>query len=135
MKTFLLRFFTWWNGQTFGLQYTLWRDGVFVGEDESGNRYFRSRFKKDPALGHERRWVVYNGEADASKIPPGWWGWMHHRSETPPTEDNYVPRPWQKGHLPNMTGSALAYRPKGSTLSSGHRPRASGDYEAWTPKA
>ena len=33
MKQFLLKFFTWWNGQTFGTQFTTWRDGERVGED------------------------------------------------------------------------------------------------------
>ena len=133
MKAFFLKFFTWWNSQTFGTQYTVWRYGVFVGEDEAGNKYYRSRYAKDPALGHERRWVVYKGQAEASAIPPGWWGWMHHRSETPPTEEDYQPRPWQKPHRENMTGTAQAYRPPGSTLASGKRPHATGDYEAWTP--
>ncbi|QCI65670.1 NADH:ubiquinone oxidoreductase subunit NDUFA12 [Phreatobacter stygius] len=133
MKTFFLKFFTWWNSQTFGTQYTVWRYGVFVGEDEAGNKYYRSRYAKDPALGHERRWVVYKGLAEASAIPPGWWGWMHHKTETPPTEEAYEPRPWQKPHLQNMTGTAHAYRPPGSTLAGGKRPHATGDYEAWTP--
>lgn len=133
MKAFLLKFFTWWNSQTFGTQLTIWRHGVFVGEDEFGNRYYRSRFAKDPALGHERRWVVYNGYAEASRIPPGWWGWMHHRTAKPPTEDDYRPWPWQKPHRENKTGTAEAYRPPGSTLAAGRRPRATGDYQAWTP--
>lgn len=133
MKAFFLKFFTWWNSQTFGTQFTIWRDGVFVGEDEFGNRYYRSRFAKDPALGHERRWVVYNGYADASAIPPGWYGWMHHRTTEPPTSASYQPRAWQKPHKPNGTGTAEAYRPPGSTLAAGKRPRATGDYQAWTP--
>ena len=62
MKTFLLRFFTWWNGATFGtLLWTRWR-GQYVGEDEFGNRYYRTG-KIDPRLGFERRWVIYNGIA------------------------------------------------------------------------
>lgn len=133
MKTFFLKFFTWWNGQTFGTQLAIWRYGVFVGQDEFGNKYYRSRFAKDPALGHERRWVVYNGVAEASRIPPGWYGWMHHRFDKPPTEQAYTPREWQKPHRENMTGTAEAYRPPGSTLAAGKRPRATGDYEAWTP--
>jgi NADH:ubiquinone oxidoreductase subunit len=32
-----------------------------------------------------------------------------------------------------MTGTAEAYRPEGSTLASGKRPPATGDYEAWSP--
>jgi len=32
-----------------------------------------------------------------------------------------------------MTGTPYAYRPKGSLYASGQRPKATGDYEAWTP--
>ena len=62
MKKFLLRFFTWWNGQTFGTQLWTWLYGEFVGEDEFGNRYYRTRRGKiDRTLLMERRWVIYNG--------------------------------------------------------------------------
>jgi len=53
--------------------------------------------------------------------------------DTPPTEETYQRKPWQLPHRPNMTGTAQAYRPPGSTLASGHRPAATGDYEAWKP--
>ena len=36
MKTFFVRFFTWWNSQTFGTQFWTWLYGEFVGEDELG---------------------------------------------------------------------------------------------------
>ena len=134
MKLFLLRFFTWWNGATLN---TLWhtsRHGELVGQDEAGNAYYRTRGgKKDPALGFERRWVIYRGYTEATSIPPGWHGWMHHTVDVPPTQENYTPREWQKPHVPNMTGTAQAYRPSGSTLASGRRPAATGDYQAWTP--
>ena len=42
---------------------------------------------------------------------------------------------WQKAHKPNLTGTALAYRPKGSLLARGERPRVTGDYDAWTPRS
>ena len=116
MKTFFLRFFTWWNGQTFGTQLWTWRFGELVGQDEFGNRYFRTRGGKiDPTLLMERRWVIYNGEAEASSIPPSWHGWMHHTVDVPPTEERYQPRPWQKPHRPNLTGTPGAHRPTGST--------------------
>ena len=38
LKTFLLRTFTWWNGQTFGTQLWTSLHGEFVGDDEFGNR-------------------------------------------------------------------------------------------------
>jgi NADH:ubiquinone oxidoreductase subunit len=134
MKALLLELFTWWNSQTVGTRFYTWRMGERVGEDEHGNVYYRTRGGAvDPGLGFDRRWVIYNGEAEASRIPPGWYGWMHHQTDTPPPASTYVPRAWEKPHRPNMTGTPLAYRPKGSTLSTGHRPSATGDYKAWTP--
>jgi NADH:ubiquinone oxidoreductase subunit len=134
MKQFLLKMFTWWSGQTFGTQLWTWRFGDLVGEDEQGNRYYRTKGGKiDPVLHFERRWVVYNGYAEASRVPPAWHGWLHHTVDVPPTEQNYTPREWEKPHRPNMTGTPGAYRPSGSTLASGRRPKATGDYQAWTP--
>ncbi|MTI15797.1 NADH:ubiquinone oxidoreductase subunit NDUFA12 [Rhodobacteraceae bacterium RKSG542] len=126
MKTFLLQLFTWWGSETMGTRFFTWKKGIVVGDDEYGNRYYKERNGK-------RRWVIYNGEADASKIPPGWHGWMHHRTDVPPSESNYEPRDWELGHKPNPTGSPQAYRPKGSILSGTKRDKVSGDYEAWTP--
>ena len=66
--------------------------GEFVGEDEFGNRYYRTKGGKiDPALGFERRWVIYNDYAEASQIGPAWHGWIHHTVDTPPTEEKYKP--------------------------------------------
>src|SRR5664279_6021811 len=58
MKIFLVKLFTWWNSQTFGTQFWTWMYGEAVGEDEFGNRYYRTRGGKiDRGLGFERRWV------------------------------------------------------------------------------
>lgn len=127
MKNFLLQIFTWWNGQTLGTRFFTWRKGERVGEDAYGNVYYRERAGK-------RRWVIYNGLAEASRVPPEWHGWLHHTVDTPPTEQAYTPRPWQKPHRPNLTGTPGAYRPKGSILTPQRRPRATGDYEAWSPE-
>jgi NADH:ubiquinone oxidoreductase subunit len=135
MKSFLLKLFTWWNSETFGTQFWTWMYGEKVGEDEFGNRYFRTKGGKiDPTLLFERRWVIYNGYAEASTVPPSWHGWLHHTVDVPPTEENYKPRAWQKPHRPNMTGTPGAYRPPGSTLAQGRRPKATGDYKAWSPE-
>ena len=116
MKSFLLRTFTWWNSQTFGTQFWTWMYGEIVGEDEFGNRYYRTRGGKvDKTLGFERRWVIYNGYTEASTVPPSWHGWLHHTVDTPPTQESYKPHPWQKPHRPNLTGTPGAYRPPGST--------------------
>jgi NADH:ubiquinone oxidoreductase subunit len=134
MKVFLLKLFTWWNSQTFGTQLWTWRFGEVVGSDEFGNTYYRTKGGKiDPTLLFERRWVIYNGYAEPSMVPPSWHGWLHHTVDVPPTEEAYQARAWQKPHRPNMTGTPGAYRPPGSTLASGHRPKATGDYKAWNP--
>ena len=118
--------FAWWTGTTIGTRLFTWRRGELVGEDELGNRYYRER-------NGERRWVIYRDLADASKVPPDWHGWLHHTVAEPPTEMGYRPKPWQKPHRPNMTGTPEAYRPPGSTMRPERRPPATGDYEAWRP--
>jgi len=119
--------FAWWTGNTIGTRLLTWRKGDFVGEDEFGNRYYKERNGK-------RRWVTYRDLADASKVPADWHGWLHHTVDVPPTDMGYRPKSWQRRHLPNMTGTAQAYRPPGSTLAAGKRPPATGDYEAWKPE-
>lgn len=134
MKTFLLRLFTWWNSQTFGTQWWTWLYGEFVGEDEFGNRYYRTKNGRiDPTLGLERRWVIYKGVAEASMVPPSWHGWLHHTVDVSPTQETARTYRWEKPHRPNLTGTPAAHRPSGSTLAQGRRPKATGDYKAWTP--
>ena len=134
MKKLLLQFFTWWQGETIGTRFHTWRFGERVGTDELGNVYYRTAGGKiDKALGFNRRWVIYNGPAEASMIPPGWHGWLHHRVDVAPSDENYTAREWQMAHIPNMTGTPMAYRPPGSLLSNRELPKTDGDYEAWTP--
>ena len=52
---------------------------------------------------------------------------MHYLVDVPPTRENYTPRPWQKPHRMNMTGTPEAYRPPGSILGKGRRAPATGD--------
>ena len=103
MKSFFTQFFTWWNDQTLGTRFHTWRHGKPVGEDEFGNLYYEGGVDTE---GRTRRWVIYKDYAEASMIPPGWHGWMHHRVDTPPKDDHYRPHEWQKPHLPNLTGTA-----------------------------
>ena len=123
---FILQFFTWWNGQTLGTRFFTWRKGRKVGQDGQGNIYYRDK-------ADQRRWVIYNGLAEPSRVPPEWHGWLHFTQSMPPGEDIEL-RDWQKPHKPNMTGTPDAYRPDGSLLKPGKRPPATGDYEAWTPE-
>jgi NADH:ubiquinone oxidoreductase subunit len=105
--------------------------GSYVGRDAVGNRYYQA--KRTHADGRRRRWVMYPGEVEASTIPPEWHSWLHYTTDTPLPET--VRRAWQKPHEPNLTGTPLGYRPPGSDYLGGHRPAATGDYEAWTPGA
>lgn len=130
---FLKQLFTWWNGQTLNTRFYTWRKGESVGSDEFGNRYYRAKSALPDSIA-ERRWVIYNGYSEASAIPPGWHGWMHHKVDTPPAGEDYKPRDWQKPHVSNLTGTAAAYRPPGSIVG-GARPAAPvPDYQAWKPE-
>ncbi|MGR3491431.1 MAG: NADH-ubiquinone oxidoreductase subunit NDUFA12 family protein, partial [Shimia sp.] len=85
---FLKRAVTWWNGQTLGTQLFTWRKGVKVGEDEQGNTFYTDRDGK-------RRWVIYNGLAEASRVSPEWHGWLHHTWDKPPSEVAVPNKPWE----------------------------------------
>ena len=104
--------------------------GRKVGVDRFGNTYFESR-RDYLGYGRKRRWVVYQGTPEATKVPPEWHAWLHHTTDAPiPEAKRY---PWQKEHLANLTGTAHAYRPAGHDYVGGARPASTGDYEAWTP--
>jgi NADH:ubiquinone oxidoreductase subunit len=130
---FLKQLFTWWNSQTLNTRLYTWLKGEYVGSDQFGNKYYRARSAIPDSI-PERRWVIYNGYAEASSVPPGWHGWMHHRVANPPTEESYTPRDWQKPHVPNPTGSAAAYRPPGSLAGSARPAAGQPDYQAWKPE-
>lgn len=121
----ILRVFTWWDGQTLNTQFWTWRKGRKVGEDTQGNVFYQTADGK-------RRWVIYNGEAEASRVDPDWHGWLHHTFEKAPSEVPLHHKLWEKPHQENLTGSALAYAPAGSLRRADPAPRA--DYEAWAPE-
>ncbi|MBW3559555.1 MAG: NADH:ubiquinone oxidoreductase subunit NDUFA12 [Proteobacteria bacterium] len=128
----LEKIFTWWNGATIGTLFTVKRRGSQVGADSFGNRYFESRDHKSYD-GRKRRWVLYNGYVDASKVPAEWFGWLHYSVDEAPTEQNTPRRSWMKAHVPNLSGTPFAWRPRGSIARGGQRASASGDYQAWKP--
>jgi len=110
--------------------------GQLVGTDQYGNRYYRLKGDRPTGVGggrfsRERRWVIYRGEPEGSKVPPEWHAWLHHTVDDVPGQwPHYA---WEKPHQPNLTGTPRAYRPRGSVLRGGHRARSAGDYEPWTP--
>jgi NADH:ubiquinone oxidoreductase subunit len=123
--------FTWWNGATLGALFDIKRRGVFVGEDEQGNRYYEER---RPSLeGRKRRYVTYKGLSEASRVPPDWHGWLHYTLDEPPTLTPLKRQAWELPHAPNLTGTIHAYRPKGALQRGGVRAKATSDYQAWTP--
>ncbi|WP_146585622.1 NADH:ubiquinone oxidoreductase subunit NDUFA12 [Puniceibacterium confluentis] len=121
----LLRAATWWNGQTLNTQLYTWRYGQRVGDDAQGNVFFQSKDGK-------RRWVIFNGEAEASRIGAEWHGWLHHTYQEPPTERPMTHKVWEKPHQENLTGTAQAYVPAGSIRRP--VPVERSDYEAWRPE-
>lgn len=113
-------------GATLGTRLMTWWKGRKVGQDDFGNRYYTER-------NGNRRWVIYAGEPDGSRVPPEWNAWLQHTTDTIPDADSARDYPWEGEHQPNLTGMPGAYHPPGSLLGEGRRPQATGDYEPWRP--
>ena len=125
MLNFLKSLLTWWNGQTLNTRFHTWRKGTRVGEDDQGNVFYQNR-------DGSKRWVIYNGEIEASRISPEWHGWLHHTYKEPPTKAPLKHQSWEKPHQENLTGTAMAYAPAGSLRAA--KPADRSDYEAWQPE-
>jgi NADH:ubiquinone oxidoreductase subunit len=80
------------EAMTLGTRLLTWLRGALVGTDSYGNRYYRERGAKPLRRGggrfsREKRWVIYNGEPEASKVPPEWHAWLHHTIDEVPRSD------------------------------------------------
>jgi len=76
MKQFFLKLFTWWNGQT--LAPNCGRGGsASWSRGRQATAITGPRRQGRPTLHFERRWVIYNGLAEASDSAV-MHGWMHH---------------------------------------------------------
>ena len=95
-------FFTWWNKQTFGTFLKTLFFGKFVGSDEFGNKYYKSK--------KNERWVIYAKNIEATKITSDWYLWIHHTIDKVP-DYKEKKHPWQKNHLENQTGSKNSFKP------------------------
>ena len=127
----VLDFLTWWKRETLGTALFTWRKGLFVGVDTHGNRYFQ---EKGVVSGcRRRRWVLYHGDVEGSKVPAGWHAWLHHTSDDVPSDDELL-RDWEKPHVANLTGTPSAYQPPGAVIKGGRRDPTTGDYEPWQPR-
>ena len=94
--------FTWWNRQTLGTFLKTLFFGKYVGSDEYGNKYYKSK--------KNERWVIYSKNIEATKITSDWYLWMHHTIDKVPdiNDKKYL---WQKKHLENQTGTDNSFKP------------------------
>ena len=120
--------FTWWNGASWGTAIFSRRHGREVGRDQAGNVYFQHRTNPN------RRWVIYHGSNEASRVPPDWQLWLRGTIEELPDKVLPPTRRFQKDPTPNLTGTMAAFRPDGALGSGKVRPAATGDYEPWIPE-
>lgn len=97
--------------------------GVLVGHDQFGNKYYTDRKNK-------RRWVLYKGIDEASKVPAEWHGWLHYTHERPLVSNELS---WQKHHLPNLTGTKYRYLPAAHNLRGAERKPVPLHYQPWQP--
>ncbi len=104
MLTVFKEIFTWWNHQTLGTRIQTFIYGKYVGKDKNGNKYYQSKSGK--------RWVIYNGEIEATKIPVDWYSWIHSIKNKIEENHELKKYEWQKKHLPNQTGTEKAYNPQ-----------------------
>lgn len=102
---------------------------AYMGSDGFGNRYYEGRRKN--RLGQRRRFVVYSGQAEASKVPAEWHGWLHYTDDDIPPEEGYPRQHWQKDHVPNLTGTIYAHHPSDQL---GQGEQKTGDYAPWKPE-
>ncbi len=103
MLTLFKKIFIWWNQDTIGTRLKTIFIGKYVGKDTFGNKYYESKKGK--------RWVIYNGEIDASKIPVEWFSWIHFTPNKIEKKHDLKKYDWQKPHKPNLTGTDSAYYP------------------------
>ena len=116
---------------TFGTWLFTKMRGELVGSDAEGNRYFQDKRLIEGR--RRKRWVMYNGDVEASRVPPDWHGWLHYTTDTPPPA----------GGLPRETvaegASAQSQRHRSRLSAAGLDPGDQPDdkpkppYEAWRP--
>lgn len=71
-----------------------------IGTDSYKNVYYELKSKKYNKI---RRFVLYKGKNEASKVPPEWDGWLRLSTKFPIEEANNSP------YLPNLTGTIYEY--------------------------
>jgi len=118
--TFFKQIFTWWYKQTLSTFFYTLLNGNFAGKDEFGNKYYSNSKGK--------RWVIFSGEIDSSKITSEWYSWTHYLTNKIPT-NNLNKYKWQKINDGNLTGTSKAHKPDG--LLSSNSKKNMKKYESW----
>ena len=88
--------------------------GNKVGEDEYGNQFFELN-RKD-YLGRKKRYCLYKGIPEASKISPEWHPFMHYQIDAKNVRTTFKQYKWQKPYVPDTTLSKNKYLPKDHPL-------------------
>ena len=121
LMNFFKIIFSWWNSQTFGTFLQTMVFGNIVGEDQFGNKYYQSKAGK--------RWIIYKGEIDASKIPLEWYSWIHFTPNRIEKNHDLKKYEWQKPHQSNLTGTNKAYYPNKNNDNAINKK-----YKSWKPE-
>ncbi|MES2253158.1 MAG: NADH-ubiquinone oxidoreductase subunit NDUFA12 family protein [Pseudomonadota bacterium] len=104
-------------------------NGRLIGVDLYGNSYYLE--KKKSKTKKQRRFVLYKGAEEASKIPALWHSWLHYTTDDIPIENETL-LTCETRHLPNLTGTPFANNPKKFHFTrDGHLKKP--DYIAWNP--
>ena len=104
----------------------LWQGGR---PRRAGNIYYQD--KKDAA----RRWVIYAGDNDGSRVPPDWHA-VAARDDRRTARQRRCRRcaSSRQAPTPNLTGTMAAFRPDGALGWGRSGPPSTGDYEPWMPE-
>tara|TARA_B100001093_G_C26656643_1_gene939929 strand:- start:171 stop:536 length:366 start_codon:yes stop_codon:yes gene_type:complete len=99
-----------------------------VGVDDYGNTYFCKENNSPINNYRQRRWVIYQGAVEASKVPAEWNAWLHHVTQEIPKKTTRRPN-WIKKHLPNQTGTVNAEKSKKMQINK----KLEHIYSLWKP--
>ena len=80
--------------------------GIKVGEDKSGNRFFRHKKNK------KKRWVLYNKIVEPTNLEVKWQVWLTDINNHVEPVQIVKEFKWQKKIEANKTGTALSYHPR-----------------------
>lgn len=99
-----------------------------IGSDEYQNRYYESKSHSD-SFGRKKRFCIYHGVVEGSKIPSRWHAWIHHTTIEPLQYKHLF---WHKAHIPDVTGTVYAFRPNKHTQFNIYGKSAINNHKVYT---